>query len=132
MITDGAGGTPSPSFGVGGAPSLAMARGPSSAPSAASGDTITFAATATGGDGGYSFTWDFGDGTRATGPTVTHGYATPGSYTPVVTVMDAVGVTNRTQLATITIRTSAAGSAIGLDPIVVEALIALAVAAATG
>lgn len=132
MITDSVGGTASSSVTVAVAAYLAIAMATSSATSAASGDTIRFAATATGGDGGYSFTWDFGDGTRATGPTVTHEYANPGSYTPVVTVMDAVGVTNRTQLATITIRTSAAGSAIGLDPIVVEALSALAVAAATG
>jgi hypothetical protein len=37
--------------------------------------------------------WSFGDGATATGPSVTHAYASPGSYTVTVTAADAVGNT---------------------------------------
>ncbi len=40
---------------------------------------------------GYS--WDFGDGTTATGPTGSHVYATPGDYTATLRVWDASGNT---------------------------------------
>src|SRR5262249_15793235 len=36
-----------------------------------------FARTKTGGTGGLQYYWDFGDGTHATGKTVTHTYASP-------------------------------------------------------
>jgi hypothetical protein len=38
-----------------------------------------------------SFTWDFGDGTTATGVVVTHTYTAPGTYTVVLTVVDRFG-----------------------------------------
>jgi len=38
-----------------------------------------------------SFTWDFGDGTTATGVVVTHTYNAPGTYTVVLTVVDRFG-----------------------------------------
>lgn len=38
-----------------------------------------------------NYTWDFGDGTMGYGPTPTHAYAEPGSYTVKVTVRDAAG-----------------------------------------
>lgn len=37
--------------------------------------------------------WDLGDGATATGPSVTHTYSTPGSYTVRATVADALGNT---------------------------------------
>jgi PKD domain len=43
--------------------------------------------------GSASVTWDFGDGTHATGMTVTHRYAAVGKYTPEVTVTTALGTT---------------------------------------
>ena len=40
-----------------------------------------------------SYSWSFGDGTTATGPSVTHAYADPGTYAVTLTVADAVGNT---------------------------------------
>lgn len=49
---------------------------------------ITFYNTSSGGS---TFTWDFGDGNAAFGPSVSHNYASPGTY--VVTLIAAVDTT---------------------------------------
>ncbi len=49
---------------------------------------VNFAATATGGDGSYTFRWDFGDGNTATGATTTHIFNGEGQYTVTATVTD--------------------------------------------
>jgi PKD repeat protein len=41
-----------------------------------------------------SYSWNFGDGTAASGPTVTHTYAAGGQYTVTLTVTDNAGATN--------------------------------------
>jgi PKD repeat protein len=41
-----------------------------------------------------SYSWDFGDGTNASGPTASHVYADPGSYTVRLTVTDDDGDSN--------------------------------------
>ena len=38
-----------------------------------------------------SYEWDFGDGTRGGGPTVTHAYASAGTYVVLLTVTDDAG-----------------------------------------
>jgi PKD repeat protein len=43
-----------------------------------------------------SYAWDFGDGSTATGPTPSHTYAAPGTYTVALTVTDNNGATNTT------------------------------------
>ena len=77
--------------------------------SAATGETVTL----TGGasydvDGTItSHHWDFGDGTRADGATVTHAYADPGTFTATLTVTDDSRVANATTTDTVTLTVNA-------------------------
>jgi YVTN family beta-propeller protein len=48
-------------------------------------------ASASGGTGPLSIAWQFGDGTGASGASVSHAYASAGNFTVNVTVTDAVG-----------------------------------------
>jgi PKD repeat protein len=50
---------------------------------------VQFTATATGGTGPYSYSWDFGDGSTGIGASATHSYLLPGTYTVILTVVDA-------------------------------------------
>ncbi|TDD70029.1 PKD domain-containing protein [Jiangella aurantiaca] len=53
---------------------------------------VTLSAEATDPEGReLTYTWDFGDGTTATGAQVTHTYELSGVYRPTVTVTDAAG-----------------------------------------
>ncbi len=73
------------------------------------GSAVTFSGS--GSDLGgtvVSYSWDFGDGTSATGATVSHIYTAPGSYTATLTVMDDRGARG-TDSALVTI-TGAAGA----------------------
>jgi len=55
------------------------------------GQLITFAAAATDPDGDLiSYTWDFGDGTSASGQSVTHTYANAGTYLILLTLTDGI------------------------------------------
>jgi probable HAF family extracellular repeat protein len=60
-------------------------------PQADPGAELTFTATTTGGSGGLTFNWAFGDGLSDQGATVGHAYASVGAYTVTVTARDAVG-----------------------------------------
>jgi phosphatidylinositol-3-phosphatase len=53
--------------------------------------TIQFNATVIGGTQPYSYAWDFGDGSTASGSTASHSYILPGTYTVAITVKDGVG-----------------------------------------
>ena len=54
------------------------------------GQTVTFSGTATGGTPPYTFTWAWGDGTPAgSGQTVGHAFASPGTFTVMLTVRDS-------------------------------------------
>jgi len=46
-----------------------------------------------------SHAWDFGDGATAAGPTASHTYAAPGSYSATLTVTDSLGGTDVATLA---------------------------------
>lgn len=54
-------------------------------------ETVSFTCTAIGGVSPYTFSWDLGDGTTATGATVSHAYDSPGSMTVRCTVTDSNG-----------------------------------------
>jgi len=54
---------------------------------------VTFTASASGGSSPYSHSWDFGDGTTATGASVSHSYLLPGTYSVTLIVTDSNGQT---------------------------------------
>jgi len=64
-------------------------------------ETVAF----TGGDSGApkgeiaSYSWDFGDGTAASGPAAEHAYKTPGTYTVKLTVKDKDGAADTASAA---------------------------------
>jgi len=58
------------------------------------GQTTTFFANATGGNGPYTYTWLFGDKGRSSLPDPDHGYNSSGSYSVQVWVNDSAGGTS--------------------------------------
>jgi hypothetical protein len=62
-----------------------------SAPNGVTGQALTFSATAFDRWSPFGFTWNFGDGTTATGATVSHAFAVHGLHGVTVTATDAVG-----------------------------------------
>jgi hypothetical protein len=65
-------------------------------PQAAAGANVPFAVTkASDPDSGdtLAFAWSFDDGASASGPTVTHAFAAPGTHTATVTATDPTGLT---------------------------------------
>jgi surface glycoprotein (TIGR04207 family) len=64
------------------------------------GETVEFVANADDATSSVvSYTWQLGDGTTASGPTVNHSYASTGTYAVEVTVTDDAGNTNTTTAA---------------------------------
>ena len=74
------------------APAISGSKSP---PSPTPGQTVTFNATASDATSGLgAITWSFGDGSpNATGQSVTHAYASAGSYTATVSTVDGAGNT---------------------------------------
>jgi PKD repeat protein len=58
-----------------------------------SGQIATFTATGLAGQPPYTYSWDFGDGAKATGSSPTHTYSAPGNYTVTLTLTDYWGHT---------------------------------------
>jgi PKD repeat protein len=83
-------------------PPVAVVNGPYSG---AVNATITFQATGSFDPDGSiaSYTWFFGDGASASGPTVTHAYTAAGTYPVTLTVVDNLGASSTAQTtATVT------------------------------
>src|SRR5205809_187104 len=59
--------------------------------SAEPGTPITFTATPTGGCGGFSYNWGFGDRSSGDGAVVAHTHTDAGQYTAIVTTRDSAG-----------------------------------------
>ena len=57
------------------------------------GETLAFAAAASGGALPYTFAWDFGDGSLGDGPETSHFYNASGTFTVTVTVTDGAEAT---------------------------------------
>jgi len=75
------------------------------------GDAVEFDAAGSSDDDGIAgYDWAFGDGTTATGQTVSHAYDAPGEYTVTLTVTDTAGQTD-TDTATLTVEDRTAPSA---------------------
>src|SRR4029077_10541696 len=51
--------------------------------------SISFSGLASGGTSPYAFSWSFGDGATAVGPTVNHAYSRAGNYTITFVVTDS-------------------------------------------
>lgn len=56
-------------------------------------------------DASATFTWDFGDGQSGTGPSVSHAYGAPGSYTVTLTASNSAGSTQARQQVVVHART---------------------------
>jgi PKD repeat protein len=82
---------------------------------------VTFSDRSTSTAGNITaWEWDFGDGASATGPEVTHTYATPGTYTVTLTVRTAgaSGSTSRTLLVRSRIAPTAQFGVTPNDPVI--------------
>jgi len=91
-ITDSAGGSSQVSNGVtvsSPAPLVASYQYLPSTPLAA--EMVTITASASGGQPGYSYAWQFGDGASSGGNPIGHSYTAPGSYVVILTATDSVG-----------------------------------------
>jgi hypothetical protein len=55
------------------------------------GESVVFNATGSGGTGGLSYAWTFGDGSMATGASVSHAYTRSGAFTVTVWINDSIG-----------------------------------------
>jgi PKD repeat protein len=69
-------------------------------PSPDSATPVRFSANVRG-DGPFTYRWDFGDGTTATGANPSHTFATPGTYTVRATATNEAGSDTRTMTITV-------------------------------
>jgi serine protease len=115
-VSDDAGGSDSVSktIGVGTSNATPSASFTTSPSISAIDETVSFDASgSTDSDGSIErYEWDFGDGTAATGETVTHSFDSSGEYTVSLTVTDDAGATD-TVAKSITIESNSSGGQCG-------------------
>ncbi|HEV2519986.1 MAG TPA: PKD domain-containing protein [Thermoplasmata archaeon] len=94
--------------------------------------SVSFQANVVGGTPGFTYAWNFGDGSNATGPAPSHAFANVGAYRVTLTVTDAAGAAAST-VSSIVVTSHAPFVAFGLNLLafaLVGVLIAVAVAVA--
>jgi PKD repeat protein len=102
-VTDSASGTTKSNQTVAVSPVPALAASFTYTPSQpSSGQSVSFAATGTGGVSPYTYVWNFGDSGTSTGQSPTHTYSNSGSYTVTLNVTDFLG-THALSTQTITV-----------------------------
>ncbi len=74
------------------------------------GTLFTYTATPAGGTSPYTVEWSFGDGSTAAGASVTHAYASAGSYTVQVSIVDGVGETVGTTFKDVDVAARSSGA----------------------
>jgi PKD repeat protein len=65
---------------------------------------------------GFTFAWDFGDGSKGTGASPSHTYAAPGTYTVTVRATDKDGATSAPATTTVTVTTVNPASGVTVTP----------------
>ena len=63
------------------------------------GQSIGFVGSATLGTGPYSFSWNFGDGSSATGSSVSHAFGAPGTFNVTLIVTDSASAKSSASLS---------------------------------
>ncbi len=96
------------------------------------GQQVTFTADGSGGTGALSYAWEFGDGTSASGATVSHAFSAAGNYTVTVWVNDTVGGSIQRSLAVVVspAPSSSTSPALGTLTLVAIGVVAVAVVVA--
>jgi YVTN family beta-propeller protein len=92
------------------------------------GTVVVFSSNGTGGTGGLSYAWSFGDGHTASGATVDHAYASAGTYNVTLWVNDTVGGSAR-QYVNLTVLSPVLPSSASGVPLLDLALVAVAIVA---
>ena len=82
--------------GCGGGPSTLQVSAQAIPPSGVAPLSVTLTASASGGQPPYAYAWDLGDGSTASGPSVTHTYGSVGTFGAKVTVTDGASKTAAT------------------------------------
>jgi len=116
VLTDNLGERATSAVSVSVSSALAVAIQPSST-SVTTGQVIDFSATVSGGSGGETYQWGFGDTSSSTSSSPTHSYSTAGTYTVYLAVTDSDGNTEQATPTVITVSTpSNANYIAGLPP----------------
>jgi PKD repeat protein len=78
------------------------------------GAPVSFSASVTDPYGEPTYSWTFGDGGQATGPSVSHAYASPGTYTVTMTAVDpSTGATSGAVERAVTVTLTGEGGGTG-------------------